>query len=160
MIHGKPSTPIHSGAMVRATRTFKRTSAGPGTSFVARLNANITPTILNEFVASYTADHIFLTALPATGVDISLQGFQMGNLYNNGFDGKLPSFTIGIGYCLRRRILHGYRLLPLEERQPHLHLSRQPDQNLGQSHSLDGLLLRRRTEKPAKLCLHPGHSDL
>src|SRR2546425_555993 len=33
---------------------------GPGTSFVARLNANITPTLLNEFVASYTADHIFL----------------------------------------------------------------------------------------------------
>ena len=70
---------------------------GPGTSFVARLNANITPTILNEFVASYTADHIFLTALPAAGVDISLQGFQMGSLYNNGFDGKLPSFTIGTG---------------------------------------------------------------
>src|SRR6266849_2027239 len=34
---------------------------GPGSSFVARLNANITPTWLNEFVASYTADHIFLT---------------------------------------------------------------------------------------------------
>ena len=36
---------------------------GPGSSFVARLNANITPTLLNEFVASYTADHIFLTAV-------------------------------------------------------------------------------------------------
>ncbi len=35
---------------------------GPGTSFVARLNANISPTLLNEFVASYTADHIDLTA--------------------------------------------------------------------------------------------------
>ncbi len=34
--------------------------AGPGTSFVARLTANITPTLLNEFVASYTADHIIL----------------------------------------------------------------------------------------------------
>jgi len=34
---------------------------GPGTSFVARLNANVTPTLLNEFVASYTGDHIFLT---------------------------------------------------------------------------------------------------
>ena len=32
---------------------------GPGTSFVARLNANFSPTLLNEFVASYTADHIF-----------------------------------------------------------------------------------------------------
>src|SRR5713226_8843393 len=34
---------------------------GPGSSFVARLNANISPTLLHEFVASYTADHIFLT---------------------------------------------------------------------------------------------------
>src|SRR5438128_307631 len=36
---------------------------GPGTSFVARLNANISPTLLNEFVASYTAGHIFLMDL-------------------------------------------------------------------------------------------------
>jgi len=70
---------------------------GPGTSFVARLNATITPTLLNEFVASYTADHIFLTAAPASGTDISLQGFQMGSLYDNGFGGLLPSFGIGSG---------------------------------------------------------------
>jgi len=70
---------------------------GPGTSFVARLNATITPTLLNEFVASYTADHIFLNAVPASGVDIGLQGFQMGNLYDNGFGGILPSFSIGTG---------------------------------------------------------------
>ena len=38
---------------------------------MARLTANITPTLLNEFVASYTADHIFLTALnnPALPAD-------------------------------------------------------------------------------------------
>ncbi|HTP69003.1 MAG TPA: carboxypeptidase regulatory-like domain-containing protein [Dongiaceae bacterium] len=70
---------------------------GPGTSFVARLNATITPTLLNEFVASYTADHIFLNAIPVTGTDISLQGFQMGSLYDNGFGGILPSFSIGSG---------------------------------------------------------------
>jgi Carboxypeptidase regulatory-like domain len=34
---------------------------GPGTSAVAKLTATITPTLLNEFVFSYTADHIFLT---------------------------------------------------------------------------------------------------
>ena len=70
---------------------------GPGTSFVARLNATISPTLLNEFVASYTADHIFLTALPTAGTDISLQGFQMGSLYDNGFGGLLPSFGIANG---------------------------------------------------------------
>lgn len=65
---------------------------GPGSSFVARMNANFSPTLLNEFVASYTADHIFLTtvnnpALPA--------GFAMGSLFNNGFDGKLPTIVLG-----------------------------------------------------------------
>ncbi len=64
---------------------------GPGSSFVARLNANISPTLLNEFVASYTADHIFLTALnnPA-----ALPAGAMGFLFNNGFGGKLPSISL------------------------------------------------------------------
>ena len=64
---------------------------GPGTSFVARLNANITPTLLNEFVASYTGDHIFLT----TGGPVGLPaGFAMGSLFNNGFGGKLPAISL------------------------------------------------------------------
>ena len=64
---------------------------GPGTSFVARLTANITPTLLNEFVASYTADHIDLTALN----NPALPGtFPMGSLFNNGFGGKLPSIQV------------------------------------------------------------------
>ena len=64
---------------------------GPGTSFVARLNANFSPTLLNEFVASYTADHIFLTALnnPA-----GLPAGAMGSLFNNGFGGKLPAINL------------------------------------------------------------------
>jgi hypothetical protein len=64
---------------------------GPGSSFVARLNANISPTLLNEFVASYTADHIILTALnnPAP-----LPAGAMGALFPNGFGGKLPSISL------------------------------------------------------------------
>jgi hypothetical protein len=64
---------------------------GPGTSFVARLNANFSPTLLNEFVASYTADHIFLTALnnPA-----ALPAGAMGSLFDNGFGGKLPAINL------------------------------------------------------------------
>ncbi len=65
---------------------------GPGTSFVARLNANITPTLLNEFVASYTADHIFLTALNNPPLPSS---FAMGVLFNNGLGGKLPAISLG-----------------------------------------------------------------
>jgi hypothetical protein len=65
---------------------------GPGTSFVARLNANFTPTLLNEFVASYTGDHIFLT----TGGPVGLpSGFAMGSIFNNGFGGKLPAISVG-----------------------------------------------------------------
>ncbi|HLZ11961.1 MAG TPA: carboxypeptidase regulatory-like domain-containing protein [Candidatus Acidoferrum sp.] len=64
---------------------------GPGTSFVARLNANITPTLLNEFVASYTADHISLTALNSPALP---SGFAMGAIFNNGFGGKLPAIQL------------------------------------------------------------------
>ena len=64
---------------------------GPGTSFVARLNASITPTLLNEFVASYTGDHIFLT----TGGPVALpSGFAMGSIFNNGFGNKLPAIFL------------------------------------------------------------------
>jgi len=65
---------------------------GPGTSFVARLNANITPTLLNEFVASYTADHIFLTALNNPALPAN---FPMGVLFANGQGGKLPALSLG-----------------------------------------------------------------
>jgi hypothetical protein len=64
---------------------------GPGTSFVARLNANISPTLLNEFVASYTADHIFLTALHNPPLP---SPFPMGVLFNNGLGGKLPAISL------------------------------------------------------------------
>jgi hypothetical protein len=64
---------------------------GPGSSFVARLNANISPTLLNEFVASYTADHIFLTALNNPPLP---SGFAMGSIFSNGFGGKLPSISL------------------------------------------------------------------
>jgi hypothetical protein len=64
---------------------------GPGTSFVARLTANVTPTLLNEFVASYTGDHIFLTALNNPPLP---SGFAMGSLFPNGFGGKLPSIQL------------------------------------------------------------------
>jgi carboxypeptidase family protein/TonB-dependent receptor-like protein len=68
------------------------TFVGPGSSFVARLNANITPTLLNEFVASYTGDHIFLT----TGGPVALPaGFSMGAIFNNGFGGKIPAINLG-----------------------------------------------------------------
>jgi Carboxypeptidase regulatory-like domain/TonB-dependent Receptor Plug Domain len=64
---------------------------GPGTSFVARLTANVTPTLLNEFVASYTADHIDLSILNAPALPA---GFAMGSLFDNNFGGKLPGIQL------------------------------------------------------------------
>src|SRR6266436_701301 len=68
---------------------------GPGTSFVARLNASISPTLLNEFVASYTGDHIFLTAVGPGSETTLPAGFAMGSIFGNGFGGKLPSIALG-----------------------------------------------------------------
>jgi carboxypeptidase family protein/TonB-dependent receptor-like protein len=74
---------------------------GPGSSFVARLNSNFTPTLLNEFVASYTADHIFLDALHNPALPSGLtctspgQAGCLGLLFNNGQGGKLPAISLG-----------------------------------------------------------------
>ena len=66
---------------------------GPGTSFVARLTSNFTPTLLNEFVASYTADHINLSLTgPSTAIP---SGFTLTPLFANNFENKLPAFSVG-----------------------------------------------------------------
>jgi hypothetical protein len=93
-IHDSWSTIVPNPLWGNGTSSFENIQTnfvGPGTSFVARLNANISPTVLNEFVASYTADHIFLTALnnpPA------LPAGAMGSIFNNGFGGKLPAIQL------------------------------------------------------------------
>jgi len=66
---------------------------GPTTSFVARLTSTLTPTLLNEFVASYTADHIKLTELGNVGIPSS--GIDLVPLFDNGLEGKLPALSIG-----------------------------------------------------------------
>ncbi len=59
----------------------------PGISMVARLTATVSPTLLNEFVASYTADHISTTLTGSWQ-----RGSAFGNLglYNNGFGFNAP----------------------------------------------------------------------
>jgi hypothetical protein len=64
---------------------------GPGTSAVARLTYTASPSLLNEFVFSYTADHIQLTnigpfARPSTMTATSF--------FDNGFGGKLPAINV------------------------------------------------------------------
>lgn len=93
-IHDSWSTIVPNPLWGNGTSSFENIQTnfvGPGTSFVARLNANITPTLLNEFVASYTADHIFLNALNGPP---ALPAGTMGAIFNNGFGGKLPAIQL------------------------------------------------------------------
>ena len=93
-IHDSWSTVVPNPLWGNGTTDFQNIQTnfvGPGSSFVARLNANITPTLLNEFVASYTADHIFLTALNEPPLP---SGLALGSIFNNGFGGILPSINL------------------------------------------------------------------
>ncbi len=59
----------------------------PGVSMVARLTATVSPTLLNEFVASYTTDHISTTLSGPWQ-----RGSAFGNLglFDNGFGFSAP----------------------------------------------------------------------
>ncbi|HZT74035.1 MAG TPA: TonB-dependent receptor [Terriglobales bacterium] len=64
---------------------------GPGVDMVAHLATTISPTLLNEFVADYTADHI---GLIDSGPIALASGFTMPGLFANGFGGKMPSINL------------------------------------------------------------------
>ncbi len=71
--------------------TVGTTFVGPGTSMVAHLTNNISPTLLNEFIFSYTADHIYLTPFGAWQRPASM---TMTSLFNNGYGGKIPGVSV------------------------------------------------------------------
>ena len=64
---------------------------GPGTSMVANLTSTVSPTLLNEFVFSYTVDHIDLTPI---GNAQRPSDFSMPGIFNNGFGGLLPNTVV------------------------------------------------------------------
>ncbi|MBI3474878.1 MAG: carboxypeptidase regulatory-like domain-containing protein [Acidobacteria bacterium] len=73
--------------------TIQTNFLGPGVSLVTRLTATVSPTLLNEFVFSYTTDHITLTN---SGPWQRPEGINIG-LFQNGFGGKLPGFQVNGG---------------------------------------------------------------
>ena len=89
------TTPIWTGSAFPTVTQFFN---GPGVSMVARLTSNLSPTFLNEFVASYTTDHIAFKSQgnnwqrPA-GFSSDMGGFPS----SNNFGGKLPAINIGTG---------------------------------------------------------------
>jgi Carboxypeptidase regulatory-like domain/TonB-dependent Receptor Plug Domain len=78
---------------------------GPGVEIVAKLTATVSPTLLNEFVASYTTDHIQqINTNPSVWTRDSNSNFTMPGLFPN-YGGKLPGFCLntlgayGGGFC-------------------------------------------------------------
>jgi hypothetical protein len=106
------TTPVPPYAFVQNSfPTINSRYYGPGISLVARLTAAITPTWLNEFVASYTNSHIRLTNIPGTGVSIQRPAAldapcdpntaqcPLSPIFNNGAQGldgvpKIPGVVI------------------------------------------------------------------
>ncbi len=71
--------------------TVQSNVQSPGTSIVLRVTANPTNTLVNEFVFSYTTDHLIVT--PVGKVTIP-SGFNMTSLFPNGFSGILPAISL------------------------------------------------------------------
>lgn len=89
---------------------------GPGISMVARLSATVSPTLLNEFVASYTTDHIIITnthpEVWQRGGDFTMTGFFPD------FGGKLPSFCISTFSAYQGGFCAGPTSLPWNNSNP------------------------------------------
>jgi hypothetical protein len=79
---------------------------GPGKSLVAHVSRSFRPTLMNEFIASYTVDHIVLRKLPTDSVAGSIDrpsNFVMNHLYAaNDSDPHLPGLSLcgGINFCM------------------------------------------------------------
>ncbi len=77
---------------------------GPGVAMVAKLTATISPTLLNEFTASYTTDHISQINTNPSVWTRTPTNFTMPGLFPN-YGGKLPDICLstngayGGGFC-------------------------------------------------------------
>jgi hypothetical protein len=73
--------------------TIQTAFKGPGVGLVARLTATASPTLLNEFVFSYTADHIILNDL-GNWQRPSNFGTDFTDLYPGNGQGVLPGVAL------------------------------------------------------------------
>ena len=83
-------TPLWTGASYPTIQTAYQQ---PTTSLVIHLTATITPTLLNEFVAGYSTNHI---VMQNTGAWARPAGYTLG-LFPNYSGGKLPGVSLGGG---------------------------------------------------------------
>jgi Carboxypeptidase regulatory-like domain len=71
--------------------TVQTDFAGPGLALVARLSSTLSPTLLNEFVFSYTTDHIVLSDV---GNFKRLPGSTFGGIFPGADRGILPGINL------------------------------------------------------------------
>lgn len=71
--------------------TIQTDFKGPGLSLVSRLASTFSPTLLNEFVFSYTTDHI---SLQDTGAYKRLPGSTFGSIFPGADRGVLPGINL------------------------------------------------------------------
>ena len=84
------------GTVTNSFPTVQSTFNGPGLSMLAHLTNTISPSLLNEFVFSYTTDHITLQNVDSNNATFQRPAnLTLGYLFNNGFGGKLPGLVIG-----------------------------------------------------------------
>ena len=86
-------TTIYTGSSFPTVQT---NFIGPAVSMVARLIWTPSSTLSNEFVASYTTDHIsfFSTGYPNPNAWQLPTNFPMGYFFNNSAGGKLPAINL------------------------------------------------------------------
>jgi hypothetical protein len=89
---------------------------GPGVEIVARLTATASPTLLNEFVASYTTDHIQqINTNPSVWTRTS--AFTMPGLFPN-YGGKLPDICLSTSGAYGGGFCEGPTAFPWENSNP------------------------------------------
>lgn len=99
------------GSVQNSFPTVQNKFVGPGLSMIVHLTETITPTLLNEFTASYTDAHITLKNVNGPGganyqrpaslgtpggpctPTLGVPDCPLGAIFNNGFGGKAPGLV-------------------------------------------------------------------
>jgi len=95
--------------------TIQSQEVEPATSFVAKLTWTASPTLLNEFVASYTANHISLTN---QGPWERPPSMTMTGFFGDSFGGRLPGIQLLNGAPYGGGFLEDPSFLPWSNANP------------------------------------------
>ncbi len=84
-------TPVPLWTNAGSFPTIQTAFKGPGVSLVTRLSSTFSPTLLNEFVFSYTTDHIILNN---TGAWQRPPSMTIGDLFGGNGNGIIPGINL------------------------------------------------------------------